>query len=308
VAVPALAIINPVAAGGRAGRRWPLLLPAVAERFPGLVVRATEAAGHGEEIGREWARTEPAGPVVVVGGDGSIHEVVNGLVAAGWRGSLGVIPAGTGNDFVRSAGLPLQVDEAVARIGRGGPKPVDLGRIRFTDRAATARERLFLNSVSVGVSPRANRLAHSVKAFLPGRFSYAVSGVLALFREGRGGSYTITHDGAVVLSSEALDITVANGASYGGGMLISPGSKLDDGVLDQVVIGPIGIPRALLALSRVYQGSHVKMRGVTVTPVRGTMRLTRKGGPTLIVADGHDFDGEGELTIDVLPGALTLFS
>lgn len=307
MAIPALAIVNPVAAGGRAGKLWPPLLPAVAERFPGLVVRATRAPGDGEVIGREWAQIYPSSSVIVVGGDGTLHEAVNGLVLAGWRGSLGVIPAGTGNDFARNSGLPLRADQAMAGIGHWVPRPVDLGRIRFTDQSGIARERLFLNAVSLGVSPRANRLAHSIKTILPGRFSYAISGVLALFLAGRG-SYTVRHDGVVVLSGEALNITVANGASFGGGMLISPGSKLDDGVLDQVVIGPVGALRALLALSRLYQGSHVNMRGVTVTPVRGTMRLARGDGAMLLEADGQDFDAIGELAIDVVPGAVTLLS
>ena len=307
MAIPALAIVNPVAAGGRAGKRWPRLLPAVAERFPGLVVRITRRAGDGEVLGREWAETYPTGAVVVVGGDGSVHEVVNGLVGAGWRGSLGVIPSGTGNDFARSSGLPLRDDEAAARIGGGVPKPVDLGRIRFPDRAGTVYQRLFLNAVSVGVSPRANRLAHSIKAVLPGRLSYAISGVLALFLTGRN-SYVVTHDGVTVLSGPALNITVANGASFGGGMRISPGSKLDDGVLEQVVIGPIGTLGALLALSRLYQGTHVKMRGVTVTPVRGTLRVHRAEGVMLVEADGHDFEASGELAIDGVPGAVTLLS
>lgn len=304
---PPLAIVNPAASGGRAGNRWPHLLPALAGSLPGLVVRTTERPGHGEAIGREWAMAHPVGAVVVVGGDGSVHEVANGLVSAGWRGRLGVIPAGTGNDFARSAGLPLRDSEAAARLDCRSPRPVDLGRIRFTDRGGVARERLFLNAVSVGVSPRANRLAHSVKRVLPGRLSYAISGVLALFLAGRNG-YTITHDGVEVLSGEALNISVANGASFGGGMRISPGSRLDDGVLDQVVIGPVGAMRALLALSRLYEGSHVKMRGVTVTPVRGTMRLTRQGGAMLVEADGHDFDVVGTLEIEVMPGAVSLLS
>lgn len=307
MALPALAIVNPVAAGGRSGRQWPQLLPGVMERFPGLVVRATEGAGHAEAIGRDWATAYPTGAVVVVGGDGSVHEAVNGLVLAGWRGLLGVIPAGTGNDFARSAGLPLRALESVLRIGQGQPKQTDLGRIRFTEPDGEVRERLFLNAVSVGVSPRANRLAHSVKTILPSRLSYAISGVAALFLTGRG-RFAVTHDGTPVLSGEALNITVANGASFGGGMRISPGSKLDDGVLDQVVIGPIGAMRALLALSRLYQGSHVHMRGVTVGPVRGTMRLTRGGGVMPVEADGHDFNAVGELVIDVLPGGVALLS
>lgn len=304
--LPGLAIVNPVAAGGRAGARWQRLGPLVADRLPGLVVHATRGPGDAEVASREWATEHQTGAVVVAGGDGSVHEVVNGLLSAGWRGCLGVIPSGTGNDFARSAGLPLTDTDAAGRIGGTSVGRVDLGLLRFVSRSGAARERRFLNAVSVGVSPRANRMAHSLKPFLPGRIAYTICGVLALLREGSG-VYGVTQDGASVLSGPALNITFANGASFGGGMRISPASRLDDGVLDQVTIGAIGRLRALLALSRLYQGSHVTMPGVTVRPVRGTARINRAGGSMWLEADGHDFEAVGELAVDVEPAALRLF-
>jgi diacylglycerol kinase family enzyme len=282
-------------------------MPLVASRFPGMVVRTTTGPGDAETIGREWARAHPEAPVLVVGGDGTVHEAVNGLVLAGWRGRLGVIPLGTGNDFARSAGFPLRSRSPTAGQAEGVPRRVDLGRIRFEAPDGSSREHLFLNAVSVGVSPRANQLAGTIKAFFPGRFCYAIGGVLALLQKGRS-RLRIAHDGTVMLDGYALNVTIANGATFGGGMRISPGSRVDDGILDQVIIGPIGAVRALTALSRLYAGTHVAMRGVTVTPVRGVARIAHPDGPLLLEADGHEFLAQSDVSVEGLPGVLALLS
>jgi diacylglycerol kinase family enzyme len=166
---------------------------------------------------------------------------------------------------------------------------------------------VFLNSVSVGISPRANRVAHTLRRVLPGRLCYALGGVAALFGEGWR-QYRVSNGDAVIWDGEALNLTVANCASFGGGMRISPGSRPTDGILELVVIGRMGRIRALLALSRLYAGTHVTMRGVSVTPVRDATRIRSGEGRLLIEADGHEFVSEGELLVEPLPAALTLFN
>lgn len=297
--VPVLGIVNPVAARGRSLRRWDRVLPALRDRFPGLTVCRTEGPGHAESIGREWARRHPEGAVIIGGGDGSVHEAVNGLVPAGWSGALGVVPIGTGNDFAVNAGF--------AGPGPGTGGRVDLGRIRFPGPDGAPRERLFLNAVSVGVSPFANRIAGSTKAWMPGRFAYAAAGVIALFRQGRR-HLRVSHAGRVVLDGRVLNVTLANGPTFGGGMRISPESRIDDGRLDQVTIGSVGAIRALAALSRLYAGTHLRMRGVSSAPARGTVRIAEPGGPMLVEADGHDWITGGELQVECLPSALALLT
>jgi len=294
---PVLGIVNPMAAGGRSRSRWDRLLPVLQERFPGLEVRLTEGPGHAETLGREWAGRHPEGDAIVGGGDGTVHEAVNGLLTTGWRGALGVVPIGTGNDFATNTSA-------------GGPEPavrrcVDVGRIQWSDPDGTGRTRLFLNTVSVGVSPFANRMAGAVKAWLPGRFSYAVAGVAALIRR-RPQHFRVLREGRVILDGPALNVTLANGPTFGGGMRISPGSRHDDGHLDQVTIEEIGPFRALAALSRLYAGTHVRMRGVSAAPAPGPTCISSPGGRMLVEADGHDWVIEGELRVDLLPAALPL--
>jgi diacylglycerol kinase (ATP) len=305
--IPALAIVNPVASGGGSAALWRRLEASVQRRFPDLTIQSTRGPGDGEVLAREWAGRRPGGMVLVIGGDGTIHEVVNGLVATGQEPRLAVIPSGTGNDFARNTAIPLDPDAAVARLGEHSARRVDLGRIRFCRTSGAEETRVFLNSVSIGVSPRANRIAHTLRRALPGKLCYALGGIAALVSEGRR-RFRVSSGDSVTWDGEALNLTVANCASFGGGMRISPGSCPTDGILEQVVIGRLGRLRALLALSRLYAGTHVSMRGVSVTPVRVAARIRAGEGPLLIEADGHEFFSDGELIVEPLPGALTLFN
>jgi diacylglycerol kinase (ATP) len=106
----------------------------------------------------------------------------------------------------------------------------------------------------------------------------------------------------------ALNLTVANGACFGGGLRISPGSDPADGVLDLVVIGAIGRLRGLRALSRLRDGTHVGMREVHTMPIHGPIQIRRGPGIMELEADGENLDAEGELHIEILPGRLTVMS
>jgi len=304
---PTLAIVNPAANRGAAAALWKRLESSVRVRLPDLTIQTTRHAGHGETLAREWVRRRPDGMVLAIGGDGTVHEVVNGLVAGPGEAQMAVVPSGTGNDFARNAGIPLDPDAAVALLGVASVRRVDLGRIRYRSPGGTEESRVFVNSVSVGVSPRANQIAHTLRRVLPGRLCYALGGIVALFREGRR-RFRISNGDGVTWDGDALNITYANCSSFGGGMRISPESRPTDGVLDQVIIGSLGRIKALLALSRLYSGTHVNMRGVGVSPAPETTRIRADGGPLLIEADGQEFVSDGELTVEPLAGALSLFN
>ena len=300
-----LAIVNPVAARGAALSIWRQVEAPLARLFPALATRTTQARGDAERWAGEWARAHPDGMVIAVGGDGTMHEVVNGLLAAAATTRLGVIPAGTGNDFARNTGVPTVVPAALERIARGTPVPIDAGRIRFETSAGTPGLRVFVNAASLGVSARANRIAGRIRRVVPGRICYPISGVLGLIGE-RAGHYTIRSEDRTVFSGRALNVTLANGACFGGGMRISPGSSTSDGILEQVVIGDIGRIAALMALSRLYAGTHVRMRGISVVPVSADVQITRSDGPMLVETDGEDFETAGPVFIEPIRGAIRL--
>jgi diacylglycerol kinase (ATP) len=277
----------------------------LANLFPGLTIRSSQARGDAERWAGEWARAHPDGTVIAVGGDGTVHEVVNGLLGAGETARLGVIPAGTGNDFARNTGVPTAAAAALERLARDRPVPVDAGRIRYVGGGGIPGTRVFVNSASLGVSARANRIAGRIRRVVPGRICYPISGVLGLFGE-RPGHYTIRSGDRTLFSGRALNVTLANGASFGGGMRISPGSSASDGVLDQVVIEDIGRMAALMALARLYAGTHVRMRGISVTPISEEVQITRADGPMLVETDGEDFETAGALSIEPMRGVIHL--
>jgi len=290
----ALVILNPVSGRGRTTRLWWRLRRGVEQHFPHLLVHETTAPGDAGRQAAIWAAAGEPGPILIVGGDGTIHEVVNGLFPGERRIPFGVIPAGTGNDFARNAGIPLDPDLAVERLGRGSGRLLDLGQLHFRDPAGVERHVVFLNSTSVGVSPAANRHAQWL--------GYTIGGVAALLTEHRR-RFAVSEGGRMVHEGKALNITMANGAGFGAGMRISPDSSPWDGVLERVIIGPIGLGRALLAFARLKRGRHIGMAGISVGKAAGETTI-ESDGALQVEADGHEFRAAGKITISLEAGAI----
>jgi diacylglycerol kinase (ATP) len=245
--------------------------------------------------------------VVVLGGDGTVHEAVNGLMAEAPAGSLAVIPAGTGNDVARNAGIPLDPGAAVELIGRAPPRRIDLGSLQFRDPGGNLRRVTFLNSASLGISPAANRHAQALRRILPGRLCYTVGGVVALLTAPRR-RFQIRAGERQQYEGLALNITFANGSGFGGGMRIAPEASPWDGQLDRVIIGKIGLFRSLLALARLRRGGHVRMPGVQMTRTAVATQISSPGPALHLEADGHDYRVEGPVTVTIRPGALGLIN
>lgn len=295
-----LALVNPAASAGRAGSLWRRLEPVLRTRFPGLAVRLTSGAGEAERIATEWGRENPLGSLLVAGGDGTLHEAANGLVASASSAALGVLPAGSGNDFARNLGIPLDPFEAARQLQPGSLRLVDLGALSFASGGEPHR-RIFLNSVSLGTSVPANRLARRLRQ-IPGRARYTLAGIAAVLF-GRPARYRVSSSERVLLDGLALNLTVANGACFGGGMRISPDSALADGTLELVILGAMGRLRALHALARLQRGTHLALREVSVIPVT-ELRIAGAASPRRVEADGEELEVGGDLRIEVLPARL----
>lgn len=223
-----------------------------------------------------------------------MHEVVNGLLGGLERGVVGIVPLGTGNDFAGTTSA------ALARLG-GPPRRFDAGRIRFADGST----RVFLNSASVGVVPHANRLAGRLKKVIPGKAPYSLGGAGALLGASSG-DYLVRSGEKTLHEGAALNITLANGARFGGGLRISPASRADDGALDAVIIGNIGKVKALIALSRLSTGGHIGMEGISAVTAEGAVRIERRDGEMLVECDGEEYQAGRAITIEPLPGAIEL--
>lgn len=301
----ALAVVNPAASSGRAGSLWHRLEPGLRARFPDLRVRFSESPGDAERIAHAWGLENPLGALLVAGGDGTLHEAVNGLFRSESRAPLGVIPTGSGNDFARNAGIPLDPLAAAQGLSDSPVRSLDLGHLAFQAQGKHAA-RVFLNSVSLGVSVDANRRARALPGIRPSRLRYAFAGVAAVLSR-KPTRYLVTSGDTVLLDGPALNLTVANGSSFGAGMRISPDSSAADGVLELVVLGSLSRLRALQALARLQAGTHLGLAEVSVTPLREAVRI-RAAAVLCAEADGEELAVGEELLVSILPARLALLN
>ncbi len=237
--------------------------------------------------------------VVSVGGDGMLSSLA-GLVS-GLDGTLGIVPAGRGNDFARMLGLPVSPAQQAEVLLAAEPRKVDLLRVG---------DRLVAGSVYAGVDARAAAIVDRAR-WVPRSLQYPLAAVRALasYTPGR---YRLTVDG-VAHELSAATVVVANSAYYGKGMKIAPDAGIDDGLLDVVIIEAASRVALIRALPSVYDGSHVARSGVTVLRGQRVELAGRGRRPITVGADGEPLADlpeptDAPLVAEVVPGALTVLA
>ncbi len=283
-------VVNPAAGGGRAAT----LLPDVeaALRALGVAFRTerTTSVEHARElaIGAHGAGEVP----VTLSGDGLVGCVAGALGAleSGAPPLMGVLPGGRGNDFARVTGIPADAVAACAVLADGVPRPIDLGVV---DGAP------FVGIASVGFDSEANAIANAAPARL-GDLVYAYGAVRALFSY-RHATFTVEADGAPVRTFAGWSVAVANASTYGGGMVMAPSARLDDGLLDVVMSERTSRAHLLRTLPRIFKGTHVEDAFVHVH--QGREIRVSADRPFVVYADGDPI-GALPATIGVLPGAV----
>ncbi|MFZ1061151.1 MAG: diacylglycerol kinase family protein [Candidatus Rokuibacteriota bacterium] len=293
IAPRAFFVINPVSGGGKTSRLW----PAVKDRFAhhGFEFATTSKRGDGVEIARR-AALDGWPLVVAVGGDGTVNEVVNGLLEAGAPVTLGILNAGRGNDCRRNFDLPARLPLALDRLLAGRDVPIDVGLAEWPD----GRRRHFVMSLGAGfdaaVAARAERSRGSGKA----PYVRALLGTLRTYRPLPA---TIRVDERVHFSGPITAAVVANGPYYGQGMKIAPTADPHDGVLDLVVLGNLGRVELLRWLPTVYRGRH--LANPKVSTARGRTIAIDAPAPLPLHVDGEPC-GETPVRVSILPAALRL--
>lgn len=269
-----LIILNPTAGAGRAARMQRLL------RSGGELV-VTERAGHAERLAAD-ATADGRPRVIAVGGDGTLQEVVNGLAGAP-NVVLGVVPAGAGNDFARSLGLPRDPHAALAVALHGHPRPVDVGEATGAD----GRVRRFVAAGGAGFDAQvAAAMAGTRSRWQRGRAGYLWT-TLRELRQHHNAEVRICFqdgDNAREDGLAVLLVAFANGAYYGGGMRIAPDARSDDGALDLCIVGDISRLEAMRQLPSLYRGRHVdhpavRMRRAAAFELEGDAPVHLDGEP-----------------------------
>jgi diacylglycerol kinase (ATP) len=296
-----LVIANPAARGGAVGRGWEALAARVTAALGPVRFARTERPGHAAALAERAAR-EGLGAVLSLGGDGTHHEVVQGLMRAGAHGTaLGVIPAGTGGDLRRS--LPAaSLDAALAALPTAAPRAIDVGHAAFVTDDGAATERWFINLASCGLSGHIDRRVNaSAKRFGAASFALATARALVGFAPPR---VRVFADGELWCERSVDLVLAGNGRYAGGGMRLAPEAALDDGWLDAAVVAHASPLRSLRDGPRLYDGTLADSPRVLTRRVRA-LRVEVLAGVAPIDLDGES-PGRAPLTWRVLPGALRL--
>ena len=228
--------------------------------------------------------------IVSVGGDGTIYEVLNGIM--GMNVLLGVIPAGTGNDFVRTVGIGQDIEEALHTVVYGKERSIDCGKVNG---------RYYINVAGIGFDTEVLEEVESIKKYLSGKLAY-LSGVFRTLFQYKFKKIQIVIDGQVY-NKEILLVAFANGKFYGGGMKISPGSDIQDGYIDVCIIHKMPKWKILRLFPTIFSGEHIKVKEVTM--YRGKEIRINSALPLAINLDG-DLVGYTPFTLEVIPNAIKI--
>jgi YegS/Rv2252/BmrU family lipid kinase len=250
-------VVNPRAAAGKTGRCWASRESLLRNHFPLGEVLFTRGPGDAAHIAQD-AVERGQDFIVAVGGDGTVHEVVNGMMAAEVPTSvLGVWPAGSGSDFARGVGIPGDVEQALDLLVSGKPRNVDVGRIFCHDEHGQAVDRYYINAADLGLGAVVCRRLQRPPKFLPGKPSYLWQTVRALFTY-RNPVVELAVDNQPFSQRKITSVVLANNAYFGSGMCIAPGARIDDGEFDLVVVGNLGRFEAIRRLGETYSGNRIR--------------------------------------------------
>jgi diacylglycerol kinase (ATP) len=285
-------IINSVSGNGKALKAWQQIKVELEKEKVPYRSFFTKYAGHAEEIAEQVAELhqEKLEAIVAVGGDGTAHEIINGLAAYPHL-PVGYIPGGSGNDFARGFMIPRSPRKAWQKIlkQRGRTKKrYDLGLYKLLN--TKKRERFFVNGLGIGFDGEVAKATNesSYKTFLNrikcGGLAYTISLLRLLFSYQRH-EVTLEIDGEETHFSKVWLIAVSNIAFYGGGMKISPLAKPNDGKLNLCIVHGIHPLQLLSVFGSVFLGKHHKFRGVTLLEGK-TIKVVSEN-PMTIHADGE---------------------
>lgn len=303
-------IVNPRSAGGRTGRAWAARERLILDAFPNAAIKLTMASKEAVDLA---AQAQAAGHhlVVAVGGDGTVHEVVNGLLARDahelaaeqeGRAALGVLPSGTGSDFARGLGIGPSFDQALAQLRAGRRRIIDLGRVHKPGDAD--RTEWFNNVASFGVTGEIVERIQRSRKWFGTKPTYLWAAVCALLRY-RNARVQLQLDESAPQEVRMKAVAIGNANYFGGGMCIAPDAQADSGQFQAAVFGDLGRIEAVRRLGETYAGKRIEHARIHYHACRSL--LAKPAGTRSI---GVELDGEawGHLParFEVVPAALQI--
>jgi diacylglycerol kinase (ATP) len=272
-------------------------------------VAFTKGPGDGSVIA-ERASREGRRFIIACGGDGTINEVANGILRAGATAELGILPSGTGGDFRRSLDMPLTVREAAAALRDGDTREIDVGRVSFTGNEDLPVTRHFLNVSSVGLAPSIIKRVKAGKMFdwLPGeairgKANFAFS-TLQEVLDLNPVTIRVRIDEAEPRTLRSVNFCIANAKYFGGGMMVAPDARLNDGLLDVVNIGDLSTMRILMNGHTLYRGTLGQLPEVNSTTAKRIEVLAADETIEVLLETDGELPGRLPAVYEIVPSAL----
>ena len=305
-------VVNPRSANGATARHFDTIAHAVRAAVGEVEHAFTERAMHASDLTREALRSGHD-LVIAVGGDGTLNEVVNGFFHPPRPGesarpirpgaALAMLPRGTGGDFRRSIGLDRDLSRCAARL-RGERAAIDVGRVDYIGKDGRPATRYFINVGEVGVGAEVVDIANRSSKRLGGKLTFKLASLRALagWDDVRIRAF---FDGGHPENLTVTSLVIANGKYFGGGMMVAPEARLDDGQFHVTIWSGYGLFDFVLKGASMYDGSHVRLKGTRTRTARTVRVEPRDREPVGIEVDGERL-GQLPATFTLLPGALHL--
>ncbi|HVA55231.1 MAG TPA: diacylglycerol kinase family protein [Gammaproteobacteria bacterium] len=286
-------IINPAAGRGAGQKLSPAIISCLAQLGVTAQTFYSDSPGDVTRLAKQQVHAQPE-MLIVAGGDGSMHEAVNGWMQAGGGVPLAVIPIGTGNDFSKMLAAGSDWRAACQSIANGKTREVDVGR---------CNDFYFVNGLGIGFDAQVAQTANRMQ-WLRGNLVYGVAVADTLLFRHRTPSVRIQHDGGTLETAITL-IAVNNGCCEGGAFQLAPHAKIDDGQFDVVVAQGLSRLGILALVPRVLRGSHLGRPGIVDFKTDRLLIESEAGLPVHADGEIHYTDAK-RLDIEILPQRLTV--
>jgi len=306
-----LVIANPSSASGSTGRAWPQLASALRSHFGPFRVAFTKKRGDAIALSVAAAQKGTA-LIIACGGDGTISEVANGILASGKDAELGVLPSGTGGDFRRTLGISTRARDAAQTIFEGKTRSIDVGRVSFISPHGEPLTRHFLGIASFGMSAEvidrvkkrgSGWMKKNAPNWLSGRVSFGLS-MLQTAMQSTASRVIVQLDDEHERHLSVANLCIANARYFGGGMKIAPDAKLNDGQFDVISIGDLGPLKILTNAPRLYAGSHLGVDKVEHTLARKIVARPANTDDNILIEVDGELPGRLPATFQIVPAAL----
>ncbi|AQX72859.1 diacylglycerol/lipid kinase family protein [Dehalococcoides mccartyi] len=294
-------IVNPVAGARSTEQKWPHISRLMRDMGFSYDFQYTESQGHAIEIART-AALNGYPYLVAVGGDGTINEVVNGILTASQdqKTLMGVVDTGTGNDFVRSLGLDGNYLHSCQHLLSPKHTQVDAGLVTF-QKDGRKVSRFFVNGAGVGFDAEVAAATEHMPKVLGGTIPFVMALAKTLVGY-RNKTIDIRLD-ADDYTRRVLSVIVANGSYFGGGMKIAPSALITDSRFDVITLGDVNKLEILQTFPKIYKGTHITHPKVKTEHAHFVSITSGEG--LYLQADG-ELLGKTPATFEVLPQALTM--